>query len=133
MKKTKHAVQKLVPARLTLAVANRSRTDPELSDHTVTLCLCSICRKPITDFDRAFLFTRLTRNTRVSNFPQIGTIGDDQHPLLRDPNQLYVGHIECCKQNEANGSLTMFFCKRLSSVMKSDQRDERDLALEEVS
>jgi hypothetical protein len=130
MKKTKRAVQKLVPFKLGLAVVNRSKTDPELPDRILILPLCSICRKPITDFDQAHIFTPLTRNTRTSGLRRIGTIGDDQHPLLRDPNRLYVGHNECCQQSEANGSLHMFFCKRLSSILKSDQRDARDLACE---
>jgi hypothetical protein len=132
MRKPKKAVQKLVPFRLNLAVVNRYQTDPDLSDRIIILPLCSICRKPITDFDHATLFTLLTRNTRVSNFPQIGTIGQDQHPLLYDPNRLYVGHYECCAQIEANGSLRIFFSKKLSSVLKTDQREERDLALGEV-
>jgi hypothetical protein len=126
----KEAFQKLLPLRFILAVVNRNRRNPELADHIVILPLCSICRKPITDFDRALLFTPLTRNTRVNNFRRIGTIGEDQHPLLQDPNRLYVGHVDCCDRSKANGSLAMFFRKKLSSVMKSDQRDERDLVLE---
>jgi hypothetical protein len=130
MRKPKKAVQKLVPFKPILAIAARSRTNSELPDHIIILCCCAICGRPITDFDRAEFFTRDGRNCKLR---RIGTIGEDRHPLLLDLAKLYAGHVECCERSKANGSIYMFFRKKLSSVLKADQRDQRDLALEGLS